>query len=157
MKVLILGHTGQVATELRQQSGPGQTAIALKRDQADLSNPEACAGIIPATDANIVINAAAWTAVDKAEGDEATASLVNVEAPAAMARAAADRGIPFLHVSTDYVYDGSGDFQFTPDAPTGPLGAYGRTKLAGDLELMPEARMRSSVPHGCSRHMEATL
>jgi dTDP-4-dehydrorhamnose reductase len=80
-----------------------------------------------------VINAAAWTAVDKAETEEAAATVVNGEAPTAMAKAAAAKGIPFLHVSTDYVFDGAGNQPFTPGYPTGPLGAYGRSKLAGEL------------------------
>jgi dTDP-4-dehydrorhamnose reductase len=70
--------------------------------------------------------------VDKAEAEEAAATVVNGDAPAAMAQAAAAKGIPFLHVSTDYVFDGAGDQPFVPDDPTWPLGAYGRSKLAGE-------------------------
>jgi dTDP-4-dehydrorhamnose reductase len=80
----------------------------------------------------VVINAAAWTAVDKAETEEAVAAVVNGAAPTAMAQACAARSIPFLHISTDYVFDGSGAQPFTPDHPTAPLGAYGRTKLQGE-------------------------
>ncbi|MFM7446253.1 MAG: dTDP-4-dehydrorhamnose reductase, partial [Tabrizicola sp.] len=79
-----------------------------------------------------IINAAAWTAVDKAETEEAAATTVNGDTPTAMARAAATKGVPFLHISTDYVFDGTGDQPFTPDHPTGPLGAYGRSKLKGE-------------------------
>lgn len=79
-----------------------------------------------------VINAAAWTAVDKAEAEEAAATVVNGAAPSAMARAAAQLGVPFVQISTDYVFDGAGDAPFKPDHPVAPLDAYGRSKLAGE-------------------------
>ena len=129
MKLLIFGKTGQVAREL-QRLAPDATYLG--REDADLLNPAACAAAIAASDADAVINAAAWTAVDKAETEEAAATTVNGDAPTAMARAAAAKGIPFLHISTDYVFDGTGDQPFTPDHPTAPLGAYGRSKLAGE-------------------------
>ncbi len=131
MRVLVFGQTGQVATELALRCPPGVTATFLGRHLADLSDPAACAAMIGPTDA--VINAAAWTAVDRAETEVAAASVVNGDAPAAMARACADRGIPFLHLSTDYVFDGAGDTPFAPDHPTAPLGAYGRSKLMGEV------------------------
>lgn len=130
MRILVFGRTGQVATELARRM-PG--AVFLGRDQADLSDPAACAAAILAHPADVVINAAAWTAVDRAEAEEAAATVVNGAAPAAMARACAARGVPFLHISTDYVFDGAGDAPFAPDDPTGPLGAYGRSKLAGEV------------------------
>ncbi len=128
MKILVFGKNGQVATELQRQAD----VIALGRDQADLTDPAACAAAIEASDADAVINAAAYTAVDKAETDVDTARLVNGAAPTAMAAAAAAKGIPFVHISTDYVFDGSGDTPWTVDAPTGPLGVYGQTKLEGE-------------------------
>ncbi|TFL17097.1 dTDP-4-dehydrorhamnose reductase [Jannaschia formosa] len=127
--ILVFGRTGQVATELGRQA-PGATFLG--REQADLTDPGACAAAIRERAPEVVINAAAWTAVDKAEEDEATARLVNAEAPGAMARACAEAAIPFLHVSTDYVFDGSGERPWTEDDPVAPLGAYGRTKLAGE-------------------------
>jgi dTDP-4-dehydrorhamnose reductase len=130
MKLLVFGKTGQVARELQRLAPDAQY---LGRDEADLMDPAACATAIAASSADAVINAAAWTAVDKAEAEEAAATVVNGAAPAAMARAAAAKGIPFLHISTDYVFDGTGDQPFTPDHPTGPLGAYGRSKLAGEI------------------------
>lgn len=130
MKLLIFGKTGQVAREL-QRIAPDATYLG--RDQADLLNPTVCAAAIAASDADAIINAAAWTAVDKAEAEETAATIVNGEAPAAMARAAAARNLPFLHISTDYVFDGSGDLPFAPDDPTAPLNAYGRSKLAGEI------------------------
>lgn len=132
MKALVFGRTGQVARELRRRLPEGVEITALGRDSADLADPAACAAAIAAHDADVVINAAAHTAVDAAETEEALARLVNGDAPAAMARAAAEKGVPFCHVSTDYVFDGSGTALWKPGDPTAPLGAYGRTKLAGE-------------------------
>ena len=129
MKVLIFGKTGQVATELQRQF---PDAVALGRDQADLSDPATCAAAIAAHQPDVVINAAAYTAVDKAEDDEALATIVNGDAPTAMAQAAAQQGIPFVHISTDYVFEGSGTRPWHADDPEAPLGAYGRSKLAGE-------------------------
>ena len=129
MKLLVFGSTGQVAQELRRRAGD---ATFLSRAEADLTDPAACAAAILASDADAVINAAAYTAVDKAETDEATAMVVNAAAPAAMAQAAAARGLPFLHISTDYVFNGTGQAPWHPDDDTAPLGAYGRSKLAGE-------------------------
>jgi dTDP-4-dehydrorhamnose reductase len=129
VKALVFGSTGQVAQELRVRL---PKAVFLSRSDADLRAPDRCAEAIAACDAELVINAAAYTAVDQAETDQDLAMLVNGLAPAAMARAAAARGLPFLHISTDYVFDGSGTRPWQPDADTGPLGSYGRTKLAGE-------------------------
>ena len=134
MKVLVFGQTGQVARDLARRCPAGVEARFLGRDQADLMDPAACAAVISACD--VVINAAAWTAVDKAETEEAAALVVNGDAPAAMARACAALGVPFLHISTDYVFDGSGDQPFTVSHPVAPLGAYGRTKLAGERGVL---------------------
>jgi len=130
MKFLVFGESGQVARELQRLGGEAVTV--LSRADADLSNPEACAAAISATDAHAVINAAAYTAVDRAEGEEALALRINGEAPGVMARAAAARGLPLVHISTDYVFDGSGNQPFEVNDATAPLGAYGRTKLAGE-------------------------
>ncbi|MFQ5622450.1 MAG: dTDP-4-dehydrorhamnose reductase [Paracoccaceae bacterium] len=130
MRILLFGHSGQVAREIRRLDPDVQS---LGRADADLSDPARCTRAIKATDAEIVINAAAYTAVDKAEQEPALAMSVNAEAPAAMAAAAGSRGVPFLHISTDYVYDGSGDRPWREDDPTGPLGIYGQSKLAGDI------------------------
>lgn len=127
--LLVFGSTGQVATELKHLA-PG--AIFLGRDRADLTDPAACVAAICTHLPGAVINAAAWTAVDKAESEEEAATLVNGTAPAAMARACADLGIPFVQISTDYVFDGEGTAPFAPNHPTVPLGAYGRSKLAGE-------------------------
>ena len=127
--ILVFGQSGQVATELKRIL---PDAVFLSREQADLANPAACAAAIAEHRPSAVINAAAYTAVDKAESDEETALNVNATAPGAMARAAAGLGIPFVHISTDYVFAGTGDKPFSPDDTTAPLGAYGRTKLAGE-------------------------
>lgn len=132
MRLLVFGRTGQVAQELARRLPDGVTASFLGRAEADLAAPASVAAAIAAHSCDAVINAAAWTAVDKAETEEAAAMLVNGESPAAMARACAEKGIPLLHISTDYVFDGKGETPFAPDHPTAPLNAYGRTKLAGE-------------------------
>lgn len=131
MKLLVFGKTGQVARELILQ-GSAHEITALGRDQADLSDPKACAAIIAQSDADAVINAAAYTAVDKAEEEEDLATLINGDTPGAMARACAAKGIPFLHVSTDYVFDGTGETLWSPSDSVAPQNAYGRSKLAGE-------------------------
>ena len=137
MKVLVFGETGQVARALAL-AGParGIAVQCLDRAAADLSDSAGCAAAVRATDADAVINAAAWTAVDAAETQEAAAHVINADSPGAMARACAARDLPFVHISTDYVFDGAPGPAWTPDAPTGPLGAYGRTKLAGERAVL---------------------
>ncbi len=128
MTILVFGQTGQVARELARQAG----VTCLGRADADLTDPAACAAVIASRDAHAVINAAAYTAVDKAEKDAETAHLVNAAAPRAMAQACAAKAVPFVHISTDYVFDGHGATAWKPDDPTGPLGVYGASKLAGE-------------------------
>jgi len=126
---LIFGRSGQLAREIAR-AAPG--AVCLGRAAADLTDPEAPARAIAAHAPGAVINAAAFTDVDGAESNVAAAMRLNAGAPGAMARACAARGIPFVHVSTDYVFDGSGKAPWKPaDAPA-PLSAYGRSKLAGE-------------------------
>lgn len=127
--ILVFGKTGQVAREL-QKLAP--EAVFLGRDEADLSDLRACADAIFQMRPKVVINAAAWTAVDRAEAEEEAANLVNGAAPTAMARACAELAIPLVHISTDYVFDGAGELPFSPEHPTAPLGAYGRSKLMGE-------------------------
>ncbi len=128
MTILVFGKTGQLARELAAHQG----VTCLGRDQADLSHPAACAAAIRAAQPQMVINAAAYTAVDRAEEEEALAQVVNGAAPGAMAVACAELGIPFVTVSTDYVFDGSGEAPWQPGDAPGPLNAYGRSKLAGE-------------------------
>ncbi len=110
--------------------------FALGRDAADLNDPAACAEIIARAEADAVINAAAYTAVDQAETDTKEAYKVNSEAPTAMAKAAAKRGIPFVHISTDYVFDGTDDTPWSEEDCSGPRSVYGASKLAGEQGVM---------------------
>ena len=139
--MLVFGQTGQVARELARRA---PDARFLGRADADLTRPDACRDAIMDLSPAVVINAAAYTAVDKAETDADTAMLVNGESPGAMARACAALGVPFLHVSTDYVFDGSGDRPWQPGDPTGPLGTYGATKLAGE-DAIRASRARAAI------------
>lgn len=132
MRLLLIGRSGQVATEIQRRAPAGVEVTALGREAADLLDPGACAAAVRGAGADAVVNAAAWTAVDRAEAEEDAARVVNGEAPAAMARAAAERGLPFVHISTDYVFDGTGEAPFAPDHPVAPQNAYGRTKLLGE-------------------------
>lgn len=134
MSILVFGKTGQVAQELGRHDG----VTCLSRAQADLSDPAGCVAQILAQRPAAVINAAAYTAVDKAEEDEALARVINGDAPGAMAQACADLGVPFVSISTDYVFNGSGSAPWQPKDATGPLGAYGRSKLKGE-HLIAEA------------------
>jgi dTDP-4-dehydrorhamnose reductase len=136
VKVLVFGKTGQVARAISARAPEDVTVRALGRDEADLADPAACARLVETADADVIINAAAYTNVDRAEAEEVLADAVNAAAPAAMARAAARRGLPFLHISTEFVFDGSGDAPWAPQSPTGPLGAYGRTKRKGELGVI---------------------
>ena len=127
--ILVFGKTGQVAMELQRIGG----VVALGRDQADLSDPLACADAIRTYTPRAVINAAAYTAVDRAEREEAIATIINGDAPTSMAQACAELGIPLVHISTDYVFDGTGEMPWRPNDLTDPQNAYGRSKLAGEM------------------------
>lgn len=130
--ILVFGSSGQLATELAAY----KDTACLSRDLADLSIPAACSQVIHAKAPAAVINAAAYTAVDQAEEEEALATTINALAPAAMGQACAERGIPLVSVSTDYVFDGSGSAPWQPGDKTGPLNAYGRSKLAGEQAVI---------------------
>lgn len=132
MKLLILGANGQVGWELQRALAPLGELIAWGHAEGDLAQPEALAAKVLAAQPSAIVNAAAYTAVDKAESDAATAHTVNAEAPAALAGVAKQLGIPLLHYSTDYVFDGSGQHARSEGAATGPLSVYGRTKLTGE-------------------------
>ena len=129
MTTLVFGRTGQVATELQRLAD----VVALGRDAADLTDPEACVRAIRALTPSAVINAAAYTAVDRAEVEEELAITINGTAPTAMAKACAEMGIPFVHISTDYVFDGTGTQPWTAAYAPAPQNAYGRSKLAGEV------------------------
>ena len=129
--ILVFGKTGQVATELQRLGD----VVALGRDQVDLADPAACADAISTHAPRAVINAAAYTAVDRVEKEEALATIINGDAPTAMAQACAELDIPLIHISTDYVFEGTGDAPWHPNDPTAPQNAYGRSKLAGEIGI----------------------
>jgi dTDP-4-dehydrorhamnose reductase len=129
MTVLIFGANGQVGQAL---GAILEDAVLLSRAEADFSKPQSLPAVVAEIDPEIIINAAAYTQVDKAEEEEALATCVNGDSTGVLARVAAERGIPFVHYSTDYVFDGSGDAPRRESAPTAPLNAYGRSKLAGE-------------------------
>jgi dTDP-4-dehydrorhamnose reductase len=130
-RIVMVGQGGQLSTEIARHQAD---LIILGRDKADLNDPAGSAAALRTViaGAEAVINTAAYTAVDRAEGEADIAARINAESPGALARMAAKAGVPFLHVSTDYVFNGSGDAPFAPDDPTGPLSVYGATKLAGE-------------------------
>lgn len=136
MKVLIFGSKGQVGLELSRRMPKQFDAILLDRIGVDLIDPRAVSNAVQFYRPDAVINVAAFTDVDLAEEHEDDANLVNGLAPEAMARSCAELGIPFLHVSTDYVFDGSGSAAHKPDAVPAPVNAYGRSKLLGETRIV---------------------
>ena len=134
MNLLLLGGSGQVGTELRALAAAKNIALtAPERSELDLVDVSAIARVIAAAPWSAVINAAAFTDVDRAERDEAMAFAVNAEAPLLLAAETARRGIPLVHISTDYVFDGKKGAPYVESDPTGPINLYGRSKLEGDL------------------------
>jgi len=132
VKLAVFGTNGQLATELRRRAPEGVAVTALGREAADFGDPGAVRAAAASLSADAIVNAVAYTAVDRAETEEALATVVNGTSAGVLAEVAAERGIPLVHVSTDYVFDGSGDRPWRPEDPTDPLGAYGRSKLAGE-------------------------
>jgi dTDP-4-dehydrorhamnose reductase len=136
MKILLFGCNGQVGWELQRALSPLGELVALDFDSAthsaDFTRPDTLAATVRAVAPDVIVNAAAHTAVDAAEREADLVQTINAVAPGVLARAAADRGAWLVHYSTDYVFDGSGSEPRTEDAPTGPLGVYGRTKLEGE-------------------------
>ena len=135
-KILLFGKTGQVASAIEALQSPSLEVNALARTDADFEDPEACAERVRALACNAIVIAAAYTAVDRAEGDEKTAQTLNATTPGAIARAAAMRGVPVIHLSSDYVFDGTAGAPYCEDDAPGPINAYGRTKLAGEQALL---------------------
>lgn len=132
MKTLVFGKSGQVSRELQRRGD----VVALGRDAADFCNPEACLAAIEIHAPDAVINAVAYTAVDRAEDEEGLAVIINGETPGLIAQACGARGIPLVHISTDYVFDGSGQDPWTETDPVAPQNAYGRSKLAGEQAVL---------------------
>ncbi len=144
MKVLVIGSTGQVAQSLRDTQPEGIEATYLDRNSCDLGDPESVAAVLSQHQPDIVINAAAYTQVDKAEEEPDLAHRVNGESVAVMARYVAENKARLIHISTDFVFDGSKPTPYKPGDPTEPLGEYGKSKLAGEvaaLKAAPESTM----------------
>ncbi len=129
------GVTGQVGSALTSRLSPFGTVIPADRTVIDLSAPREIAAKLDALAPDIVVNPAAYTAVDKAEDDRDLAFLVNETAPLAIARWAADNDVPFIHFSTDYVFDGSGTTPWRESDTTSPISVYGLSKLAGEVAI----------------------
>ncbi len=137
MKILLFGKNGQVGWELQRALAPLGELVALDFDSpgplsGNFAKPMSLAATVRTVRPDVIVNAAAHTAVDKAESEPAVAQALNAEAPAVLAQEAAELGAWLAHYSTDYVFDGSGDVARAEDAPTGPLSVYGRSKLAGE-------------------------
>jgi dTDP-4-dehydrorhamnose reductase len=142
MKILLLGCNGQVGWELQRSLAPLGEVVAVDFDtpgeiggvplRADFRQPESLVELVKAVAPDVIANAAAHTAVDKAESEPEVARTINATAPAVLAREAATRDALLVHYSTDYVFDGSGHLPRDEEAPSGPLSVYGRTKLEGE-------------------------
>jgi dTDP-4-dehydrorhamnose reductase len=139
-RLVVIGRSGQVAAALRHVDLPkGWLLVSLGRSELDLVRPDSMKPILATLEPNIVINAAAYTAVDQAESEEQMATLVNAEAPGELARVAADFGIPLINLSTDYVFDGTSSRSWREEDESHPLNAYGRSKLAGERAVLDSA------------------
>lgn len=134
MKILITGRDGQVAQSLAERAS-GHELVFKARPDFDLVDPASIERTIATVRPELIISAAAYTAVDQAEDEPDLAMAANGEAPGIIGHAAAKIGAPVLHLSTDYVFGGSGELAWTEDDPTGPIGTYGKTKLAGEEAL----------------------
>ena len=140
MTILLLGKNGQLGWELQRSLAPLAPLVALDRQGegalcGDLGDLDGLAATVRAVRPTVIVNAAAHTAVDRAEGEPELAWRINAAAPAVLAREGAACGALLVHYSTDYVFDGSGDAPWAEDAPTGPLNVYGHTKLAGEQAI----------------------
>lgn len=135
MRIALTGSKGQVASSLIERASRDVELLPLSRPQFALEDRRAVLAGIEAARPDVVINAAAYTAVDKAEAEEEMAVRVNGEGAGHVAEAAARIGAPLLHLSTDYVFDGALDRPYCEDDPTGPTGAYGRSKLIGEQRV----------------------
>jgi dTDP-4-dehydrorhamnose reductase len=145
LRILLLGANGQVGTELRRSLRPLGEVVAATRggrlddgstcETVDFDRPQEPAALIERIAPDVVVNAAAYTAVDRAETEPGAAHRANAEAPAAIAAACAARHVLLVHYSTDYVFDGTATRAYREDDPTAPLGVYGASKLAGEVAI----------------------
>ena len=136
MKLAVTGATGQVVRALVERAPVGVTVVALGRPLIDLADPAGIAPALARIGADVVVNAAAYTAVDRAETDSAAAFAINAAGAGAVAAAARSLELPLIHISTDYVFDGTKTAPYVETDPTGPTGVYGASKLAGELAVM---------------------
>lgn len=132
MKILLFGKNGQVGWELNRSLLPLGEVFALSRKEADFSNPESLRDIVREIKPDVIVNAVAYTAVDKAEKEEGLAEIINSTAPGVLAEAALEINALMVHYSTDYVFDGTKESPYVETDEPNPLNAYGRTKLAGE-------------------------
>ncbi|MDB5684284.1 MAG: NAD(P)-dependent oxidoreductase [Sphingomonas bacterium] len=140
-RILVTGGTGQVGSEMRRLDWPqGVTIDAPGRSLLDLASGQSVAALFAANRYDAIVNCAAYTAVDQAEDEVGLAFLANAQGPAFLADAARVAGIPLIHVSTDYVFDGSADGFYQEDDVTAPLGVYGASKRAGELAVLSGAQ-----------------
>lgn len=137
MRIAVTGRAGQVVSSLIERgSAAGHEIIALGRPELDLAAPGSVRQALIAARPELVVSAAAYTAVDKAESEPDLARRINAEGAGAVAAAAAELGVPLVHLSTDYVFDGKLDRPWREDDPTGPMGVYGASKLAGEHAVL---------------------
>lgn len=136
MRIALFGKNGQVGSELLRTLPSLGEVIALDQNEADFTDPVRLREVLYALAPDVIVNAAAYTAVDKAETDEATAMKINAEAVGVLADYARYNGSLLVHYSTDYVFDGAKDGPYIETDKTNPLSAYGRTKLAGELAVV---------------------
>ncbi len=144
LRFLVTGQKGQVVTALAERAPPGVEVLTLGRPELDLADPDSIRSAFDGETADIVINAAAYTAVDKAESEPELAMRVNGAGAGLVADIARDLGAPVIQLSTDYVFDGSLDRPYREDDASAPLGVYGRSKLAGE-EAVAAANPRHAI------------
>lgn len=135
LKILISGKTGQISTELQKRLADLGELVVLGRDELDLSQPEQIRAQVRAHKPGLIINAAAYTAVDLAESEPELANAINGTAPGIFAEEAKALGIPLIHYSTDYVFDGTKAMPYTEDDEPNPLNVYGKSKLLGERAI----------------------
>ena len=137
MKIAVTGTTGQVVTSLIERgTAAGHEVIAIGRPDLDLADPASVVRALEGAAPDVIVSAAAYTAVDKAESESDLAHAVNGAGPGAVAQAAKALGVPLIHISTDYVFDGTLDRPYVESDPTGPTGIYGASKLAGEQAVL---------------------